>query len=265
MQIQPVSGSAIIAITVSMLISIGLPITLCILAVRRLKAKVPCFFIGCLTFFVSAMVLEQSLHALVLSLWGSYFTDHIFLYALYGGLAAAVFEETGRLIAMKFFMKKNLSRENALLYGIGHGGIEAILILGTAYISNLIIALQINTGAIENTLSLLDDATRQTTLEQISVLWSTPTYLFYLGGLERVLAIALHIGLSILVYKAVSSNQKHYFAVALGIHFLVDFCAVIVSNYLSVIWVEVLTFVFVAFTLFLAWKIYHAEEKTNTI
>lgn len=262
MQIQPVAGSAILAITISMIISIGLPIILCILAVRKLKAKISCFFIGCLTFFVSALVLEQLLHLIVFTLSGDFLKDHIFLYALYGGLAAAVFEETGRFIAMKFFMKKSLTRENAFMYGIGHGGIEAILILGLAYISNLVIALQINTGAFENTLSILDEATRQTTIEQLSVLWTTPSYLFYIGGLERVLAIGLHIGLSILVYKAVSSGKKQYFAIALGIHFLVDFCAVVVSNYVNVIWVEVLTLVFVSITAFLAWKIYHAEEKT---
>ena len=34
-----------------------------------------------------------------------------------------VFEETGRLIAMKFWMKKWLDFPNALMYGIGHGGV----------------------------------------------------------------------------------------------------------------------------------------------
>ena len=39
-------------------------------------------------------------------------------------VAAGVFEETGRLLAMKFCMKKDLDKKNAIMYGIGHGGIR---------------------------------------------------------------------------------------------------------------------------------------------
>ena len=50
-------------------------------------------------------------------------TGNIWFYALYGGIAAGVFEETGRFTAMKFWMKKSLSKESSFMYGVGHGGI----------------------------------------------------------------------------------------------------------------------------------------------
>ena len=39
---------------------------------------------------------------------------------------------------MKFWMKKWLDFPNALMYGIGHGGVEAILLGGLSGISNLV-------------------------------------------------------------------------------------------------------------------------------
>ncbi len=85
----------------------------------------------------------------VLDMSGNAIKDNICLYALYGSLAAALFEETGRFIIMKFFMRKLLERQNTLLYGIGHGGIEAILLEGFTSISNKVVLLMINTGKID--------------------------------------------------------------------------------------------------------------------
>ena len=87
------------------------------------------------------------------------------LYYVYEALAAAVFEETGRLIAMKFWMNKWLDFRNALMYGIGHGGVEAILIGGLSGISNLVSMLMINSGAMQNTLAALPAAVSYTHLD----------------------------------------------------------------------------------------------------
>ncbi len=46
-----------------------------------------------------------------------------FLYAIYGGLAAGIFEEFGRFFCMITVMKRFMyQRENSIIYGIGHGG-----------------------------------------------------------------------------------------------------------------------------------------------
>lgn len=255
MQIQPVSALSIAGITFSLLVAFALPITLCVFACRKLKAKVSCFFIGCLTFIVFALILEQIFHVVVFSAAGAALTGNIWLYGLYGGLAAAAFEETGRFLAMKLFMKKKLSRENALMYGIGHGGIEAILLVGVLYINNMITAIMINTGSFETSLSLLDPSLQETTVQSLSPLWTTPGYHFFIAGIERILALLLQICLSVIIYQAVS-GKKRFFLLAFGIHFLVDFAAVVASNYISILWVELITLVLVAATAFFTLRIY---------
>ena len=88
-----VSGASMVGMVISLLLSVGLPIFLCIFIYKKTKAWVPAFFIGCGIFVGFAMILEQICHAIVLTVTGSVIRDNIWLYAIYGGLAAALFEE----------------------------------------------------------------------------------------------------------------------------------------------------------------------------
>ena len=230
MQWGTVSGASMAGMVISLLLSVGLPVFLCIFIYKKAKAWVPAFFIGCGIFAGFAMILEQICHAIVLTVTGSVLQDNIWLYGIYGGLAAALFEETGRWIAMKFCLKKHLTRENALMYGAGHGGIEAFLILGMSSMSNLLTAAMINGGLMEKTMNALEPAQQELTYNQLSVLWTTPAYQFYLAPVERISAITLQIALSILVYSAVKTGRKLHLAAAFGIHFAVDFLTVVCAS-----------------------------------
>ena len=234
----------IVAIGCMMVFSFVWPIGLLIFWRRQTKANWSAFFIGCATFFLFAMVLEQLLHAAVLAITGTALTQKIWLYALYGGLAAGVFEETGRFLAMKFCMKRTLHRENAVMYGIGHGGIECMLLLGLSYISNFVMVLMIRSGGLEtmlNTLNALLDqeeaaAALQTAVEQLCTL---SAWQFYMAGVERISAVMLHIGLSYLVYWAVKEQKLLYYVLAIVIHFLVDAGTIVLMRYVPVIAMEI--------------------------
>ena len=147
MELNTISGLAIAGVICSVVLSMGVPITLFIAGRVKLKARISSFFIGAGTYLLFAMLLEQQLHVLVIQFCGLNAQSRPWLYYVYAALAAAVFEETGRLIAMKFWMKKWLDFPNALMYGIGHGGEEAILLGGLSGISNLVSMLMINSGS----------------------------------------------------------------------------------------------------------------------
>lgn len=257
-----VSAASLGGMVFSLILSIGLPIILLILVKIKLKANLTSFVIGSAVFIVFALVLESLMHSVVLTATGTLLTGNIILYGLYGGLAAALFEETGRLIAMKFFMKESLNRQNSLMYGIGHGGIEAILLVGMTYVSNLLSALMINSGALQASMELVDAELQQTTFEQIKVLWELPSWQFYMAGVERLIAIALQIALSVLVYKAVAVKSRTYWFLAFGIHFAVDFLTVVITGLGVPIWiVEALLLAAVAFVTHYTYKLYKEEES----
>lgn len=261
MEIQTVSGVAMAGVICSILLSIGVPVALLIFARKKYQAKVSSFFIGAGTFLLFAMVLEQIMHLLVMQVGGLSADSNPWLYYVYAAAAAAVFEETGRIIAMKFWMKKRLDFSNALMYGIGHGGVEAVLIGGLAGISNLISMVMINSGAIQQSLTALPEELKKQTIEQLSTLWTTSAPLFFVSGIERVSAILLHIGLSLLIYRALRSKKRKTAVLAYGIHFVVDFAAVAGAAYLPVWVIEIGIFAMAAGTLFAAWRVNAADRE----
>lgn len=246
MEIGHVGAGTFAGIIFSLCISIALPVVLLMVVHKKTKARMAMAVIGAATFFLFAMVLEQILHAVVLGVGGERITGNIWIYGLYGGLAAGLFEEVGRFVAMRFAMKKQLNLPNALMYGVGHGGIEAILIVGLASVSNLVTSIMINAGTLEASLGALDQATKEATLTQLSALWTTPSYQFFLSGIERIVAVTLHIALSVLVFQAVKLGKKRYWFLAFAIHVGVDFATVIAANYLNLVLVEVMLAVLVA-------------------
>lgn len=136
---------------------------------------------------------------------------------------AGIFEEVGRFIIMKFALKKFRRWKDGLAFGIGHGGIEAILLVGINSIVMLVFAFMINKGIFE---SLLLNGQTAEAFEPIKdQLTNGSVFLVLLGGIERISAIAIHLGLSILVLYAIRNRKVLYLIYAILIHALFDFPA----------------------------------------
>lgn len=194
--------------------SLILPIGLMIWWKKKTGATLCCFLAGAICFFLFAEVLEALLHQLCLG------TDNAFsrtvmsspvLYMLYGGFAAGIFEETGRLFGYKVLLRKHKEKECAVAYGIGHGGIEVLLILGATYLIYLLISLGVTVG----------DEAITAQMREISgnITFSTAC----LGMAERISAMLLHIGLSMLMFTAARKKEKLWlYPVSICLHALAD-------------------------------------------
>lgn len=263
MTIPQVPMASIIGMVVSLILCVGVPVLLCILVRKKYQGSWLGLLVGALTFMVVVMMLEQILHNVVFMAFGEVIAGNIWLYALYGALAAAVFEECGRYFAMKRILLKRgqLNGPGALMYGIGHGGIEAILVTGFTYVSNILTAFLINNGGIQSSLETLEGANRQAAEQSLEALGSTQSLMFYLGGVERVLALALQIALSILVYQAVKRGANQYLLAAFLVHFAVDFITVVLVQYLPAVAVEGILLVMVAAAGWFAYRLYRQEEQ----
>lgn len=254
--------TSMIGMVFTLLISTVLPVVLGIIVYKKTHAKISSCFIGAGIFVGFALILEQILHAIVFAVTGNAIQSNIYLYGLYGGLAAALFEETGRFVAMKFFLKKDLDKGNALMYGVGHGGTEAIIIVGLTYVNNLIISLIINTGGIQLAMSQFTPQIQEATYQQLQALWQSPAYVFYMAGVERMSAIVLQICLSVLIYKCVETGRRKFFVGAFMIHFIVDFVTVVTAGLGMPIWaVEIEIVVIVAITALGVARIYKRDEN----
>lgn len=228
-----VPSISIVFMVITCMISFGMPIALFLYLRLVKKADIYPFFVGCTVMLLFAFILESGAHHLVFSSpAGSTIRGNIWLYALYGGLMAGLFEETGRYLAFCFALKKYRAKNvNALMYGAGHGGFEAMVIAGLTMINNIVWSFMINNGRIaELTGSLTGDQLTQAQ-QSIGLLISTPSYQFLLGGVERIFAIILQISLSVLVWFAVKWKGKLYlYPAAILIHFAVDAAAALLSG-----------------------------------
>lgn len=201
---QTVSAAAIASMAISGVVALLTPIVLYLIARRRNRARMVPLLLGAVTFVLFALVLERMVGNLILSntVIHNFIAGHWWAYGLYGGLMAGLFEETGRLCVFFFLLRRRYnSLGGALSYGIGHGGVEAVLLCTLTMANNIVLSVVLNTSGIEGLTAL-----SPTLAQSVGALTSAPASLFLAGGLERVIAIAVHIALSVLVWMAATGR-----------------------------------------------------------
>ena len=247
----------LIMMAVNALLGIAIPIFLCWWAVKKHQANLSTILIGAGVFVVFALVLESMVHQVVLKgPSGATIQGNTLYYALYGGLMAGLFEETGRFLAMKFLLKKEPSETKpGVSYGLGHGGVEMAIIFGLSMISTLTMALMINLGQTDTLLSTVPAEAKDQMTETFEQLQTTGAGTYLLGLWERFSAITLQVALSILVWAAARKGGKWLwlFPAAIGLHALVDGLAVILSKSAGMVTVELIIMALAIAVAALAW------------
>lgn len=215
-------------------LGIAVPVCLAVYLVRKHRARLSSILIGAGTFILFALVLESIVHQLVLKgPHGSDILGNTLLYALYGGLAAGVFEETGRFLSMKFLMKKEPSKPlPGIAYGVGHGGAEMLIIFGITMINNLVISALINSGQADAIFAKVPEEAAGQLQAQLDQLQTLGAGTLLIGLWERFSALILHLGLSMLVWVAVRKGGKWLwlFPAAIVLHAIVDAGAVLLQK-----------------------------------
>lgn len=175
-------------------VSVGLPLLAFVYAC--IKKQSTSFLLGALAFVFSQVLIRIPILQYLQDNNTNYMAfseNNPVLFALIiMGLSAGIFEEFARYFMMTFFMKHRDWR-SGFLFGMGHGGIEAILLVGIS-------ALFILVSSPSDTFDM---------------------YLF-VGGIERLFAILLHIGLSIMVLQGIVQRKFFYIILAIIIHALVN-------------------------------------------
>ncbi len=216
----------------AMAIGFLLPVLLPVFWHKKTGTRGINYFIGVGTFILFALTLEQVLHMIMNSICGEALKANMTLYALYGGLAAGIFEGTGRFLALKFVMKKDLSKDSAIMYGFGHAGVECFILQGFSSLSSILSMASINNGSLEARLANLSPEEVAVAREQMNSMLAARPYEFGLGGFDRISALILQVFLSVLLYQAIKNNRNYCYFIAVLIHALVDFLAVYLSSVL---------------------------------
>ncbi|MBO4235569.1 MAG: YhfC family intramembrane metalloprotease [Firmicutes bacterium] len=219
--------SSFVGIGIMIAGGILLPVIVCILWLKRTKEKFTTVLVGAATWFVFAIVLETIPKYFLFNpatSIGRKVLGSVVLYTIVGALLAGVFEEVGRYIAFKTVLKKRTNKETGISHGIGHGGFEAMFLMGYAGIQYIIFSVMINTGAFQELIS----QTAATGID-VSSLEALPGQIMSITPLtsivsilERVFAMLLHVGLSIMVFFAVRDSKVGLLLLAILLHAFFD-------------------------------------------
>lgn len=256
-----VSSSAIAGMIFSMIVTIIGPILLLIIWRVKKKCNLMPALAGALTFIIAALVLESIPKYFLFaaeSPVSSYVKGHAFVFAVTGALLAGIFEECGRFVTFRYILKKHEKKETAITYGIGHGGIECILLIGIGMISNITLAFMINGGTTDAIIAALPSDQADVYLSAISTLTASTFGTFLWGVWERIFAMILHIALSVLVFSVSKDKSRFYFfPVAILLHALLDFPAALYQyGVIPLAVTEILIAVLACGSAMLAWREY---------
>lgn len=226
-----------------------LPIGLWIYFRRKFALPWKLIVAGALT-FIAAQVLHVPL---VLGMNSFLQTLPLLASAIILGLLAGIFEETARYILFKFILKSTKSWKEGILVGLGHGGIEAILLGILAAVS---FATMVGYRSIDlSTVPSIPAEQLELARQQVEAYWSAPWYMALMGFVERVFAISLHVSLSVMVLYAIVSDKPLWFWLALLWHALVDAVAVYVGQEVGILAVEGIVAVFALLSLAIVWML----------
>jgi uncharacterized membrane protein YhfC len=123
------------------------------------------------------------------------------VYYLFFGATAALFEEGGRWIVMSLFMKDRSRFNDGIAFGIGHGGIEAIIFAG---LSALIVLFTNDPRVSAGNM--------------------------FTGGVERIFAMTAQIAFSVMVLKGVRLKKPLWLLLAFVLHTVLD-AGLVISVY----------------------------------
>ena len=185
----------------NILVGLILPLATLVTIIIKKRQFIWPFCAGMLTFFISQMVLRVPLMQLLnTQAWYTVFTmAQPVIFSLLIGLSAGVFEEVGRYGTMRLTMRKQQAWQAAIAFGLGHGFIEGILLIGINYSYLLALNLAYPVAA------PLPDASM--------AIWA---------GIERLLSYVAHVGWSVMVMQAVRRKKLLWLLLAVITHGIVD-------------------------------------------
>lgn len=228
---------------ISLALSILLPIVLFIFLGKKGGYKAA--LVGLLCFFIMQILLRSTVLSLLPLAFpalqkikpgsGAYYMYML----LVGGLSAGLVEEWGRYLFMRWLLKGEKTPQRALAFGAGHGGIEAVLVVGVSVLVSVLLVPQ-----------------------QFA---TTHGPILMLGGVERVFAMLFHLAMSVLVMMH-GLTKTRYVWLAVLLHTLLNFVSVGVLMQVSIWATEAfIAAAGIASLLYILWEVRRFNEAQTEI
>ena len=254
-------ASSVIAIAFAILY----PLVLAFIAHRRLNISWKYFGYGALIFFLFQIISRVPIVTVLGGVLAPQLrASPVFLYTWLAILAltAGLFEEVGRYVGYRWLMRREEKTwSKAVMYGIGHGGLESMVLigaLGLLTLLNLIVLSSIN-------LNSLPASQHDQVVQQLKALSAQPGWFPLIALWERLWTLPVQVALSVIVLQVFRRNNIGWLWLAILAHAVVDFVPVALLQVLGAsmgayLLVELIVAIFGATGVLVIWKLRDRPE-----
>ncbi|NLG97245.1 MAG: YhfC family intramembrane metalloprotease [Chloroflexi bacterium] len=212
-----ISPGFLAAMGVSAVFVILYPIVLGIITNRRWGVSWRIFLIGAGIFIIFQLVTRIPL----ISVAQVYLTPLIqssrafsFAWIVFLSLTAGLFEEFGRYVGYRWMLPRDPKTwKTGVMYGLGHGGIEAIVLVGVT---------QVVTFVILSLFPVLQGSLPAEVLaplsQTVAAAAGSPDYLPLLAAWERLWTVLFHVALSLIVLQVFRRGRFAWIWAAVALH-----------------------------------------------
>jgi uncharacterized membrane protein YhfC len=216
----------VITTALAVVFVIGYPLALGVIVHKKLAVGWKYFWFGALVFLVSQLLTRTPivtvLQATVLTRLLLTSTAFTWIWLLILAISAGLFEEVGRYAGYRLLLRRESKTwAKAVMFGLGHGGLESIVVVGGQIVLTAINTIMLSTIDV----STLPAAQRQGVLQLFAAINAEPFWLPLLAAWERLWTIPLQVALAVMVVQVFRRQQIRWLLLAILFHALVDFLA----------------------------------------
>jgi uncharacterized membrane protein YhfC len=209
----------------NLVICFVLPVVLIFRFYGKYKMKPDMFAAGFIVFLVFELFLRMPfLRAFTENEQYAAYVENPVLYALLLGFSAGLFDEVGRFIYYRVFVRDHMTWENGLAMGLGFASLEGMTVTGGVYVRRFMFSVMYHMGRygeLENNPSVTSF---------IEELKATPVYMHLLAGWERITMLVIHTAFSLLTMYAAKRGRLSLLVLSFVLHGVTISAAVYFSN-----------------------------------
>jgi len=221
-----VNSGFLVGMVAAVIFVVVYPLVLAVVAHRRLHVGWRYLAYGAIVFFVFQLATRVPAVQLIQSAIGEQLKASpalMWTWLVILALTAGLFEEVGRYIGYRVFMgREDKTWPKAIMYGLGHGGLESIVLVGALTLVGLINLWSISSGG----LSQLPEDQRALATQQLQAINSQPGWAALLSAWERLWTVPIQVAFSVIVLQVFRRGKLIWLLWAVLGHAFVDLVAV---------------------------------------
>ena len=245
----------VISFSIALLIDVAFPIVVMIWFKRRYGSTWRLWLCGVLIFVLFQLITRVPLMMYLGIIVGPIIAESTILAVGWLGVAsvtAGLVEEIGRWLGYRYLFPRVRAEHNwvnGVMFGLGHGGVESIVLVGGIVLSNLLSYVFISGLDPSQMNALLSPDQAEAMLTALEQFQAMSPWMPLLGGLERILTLPVQVCLSLLVLQGFVRRERRWLWIAILAHTVVNFVAALVASGGNLVAAELVIAVFGAVAL----------------